>query len=265
MNHLFGAILADDTIYLKTATGWGFRFEKGSLVNRIIGLVGIPHLGARIRSDLTMRNLDNAKNGERLLDAGCGVGFDSYLYAQKGYKVTATDVDPKKIKEARIVLGHKRGINIKFMIDDMERSKLIGKKFDKVILSQVLEHVRNPKEVLKNIESLLDQEGYAYVSFPSRHKLNKDSQERFGHVVHGFSPRTLCRLLKGTGLKINKIISFGNSTWGQAVFTFNYALYYITPILSGLFFPFLYPLVSFDSFIKPSGMPVGYIVVLKKN
>lgn len=43
--------------------------------------------------------------GASILDCGCGIGTSSYLLAKEGFKVTATDISPLFIAEAKKSMG----------------------------------------------------------------------------------------------------------------------------------------------------------------
>jgi SAM-dependent methyltransferase len=74
-------------------------------------------------------------------------------------------------------------------------------KFDTVILGEVLEHTRNPYEVLINVKNSLKDDGNLIITTPNAraifYKANKESQHKFV-----WDNITLERLLKESGYKI---------------------------------------------------------------
>ena len=92
--------------------------------------------------------LDNLGSGDSVLDIGCGNGELAYDVALKAKSVTAIDIDGKKIAaaKARYPAG-----NIRYLHGDALKD-LPDEKFDVIILSNVLEHIRDRVEFLAGIK-----------------------------------------------------------------------------------------------------------------
>jgi len=91
----------------------------------------------------------NIKPGERILDIGSGNGLLSYEVASKvpGVSVTGIELDIENVEHAR---KHYKHPNLTFVQGDALKD-LPQNKFDVVILSNVLEHIENRIDFLKNI------------------------------------------------------------------------------------------------------------------
>ncbi len=86
--------------------------------------------------------------GARVLDVGCGNSRLPVELKEKGCTVAVADISP-------IVLDafHKRGISaITMDLDAITETKEIG-SYDYIIMSEVLEHTRNPEEILKTLSA----------------------------------------------------------------------------------------------------------------
>ncbi|MBD3344913.1 MAG: methyltransferase domain-containing protein [Chitinivibrionales bacterium] len=94
--------------------------------------------------------VDNINIGDNVLDVGCGKGVLAYDISKKAEKVTAIDIDSKKIKENKKKFA---GRNIKYISGDATKD-LENKKFDVVILSNVLEHIENRIDFLRKMKRL---------------------------------------------------------------------------------------------------------------
>lgn len=93
----FGDVLAQEvSIPLRNAEGQLVHVGGSWFQNLILKVVGLPHLGLRVRA---RRILPLLRGGEEkdILDAGCGFGLYSVTLAQQGYNVTAVDTDPEKL------------------------------------------------------------------------------------------------------------------------------------------------------------------------
>ena len=104
--------------------------------------------------------------GASILDCGCGIGTSSYLLAKEGFKVTATDISPLFISEAKKNYGNQP--NLKFFIEDASNMHLSDQSFDAVCSYDLLEHVTDVKSVLREMGRVLKVGGLLVV-FMSSH------------------------------------------------------------------------------------------------
>ena len=83
-------------------------------------------------------NLIAPKEGERLLDVGCGIGALAHDIAERaGCQVTGLDISADSIEAARARFSHPR---LDFQLGDAMEDLPNG-RFDVVVLSNVLEHI----------------------------------------------------------------------------------------------------------------------------
>ena len=88
--------------------------------------------------------LDRVKEGERVLDVGCGASAYLLWMAEKGCLVTACDINPKRIEQAKGLMSHP---NLGFEVRDVTRARP-ERPFDVVICSHVIEHLDDPIAML---------------------------------------------------------------------------------------------------------------------
>ncbi len=143
-----------------------------------------------------------------LLEIGCGHGDLLMQAASKGLTVTGIEYSAHAVEIATKKLGT-RGRIICGEITELSGTK---EQFDYIVFADVLEHVRNPREFLRNVRSLLREGGIAIAIVPSIDSLsarlmkNKWMEFKPEHLWY-FSKATLKRLLYSEsfgGLKINK-------------------------------------------------------------
>jgi SAM-dependent methyltransferase len=97
--------------------------------------------------------------GNTVLDVGAGAGAFSQRLADLGYSVTALDVDPEKWIPKEIpfqVLNIDKGI-----------AESVNNSYDSVCCLEVIEHVENPWNLLREIYSVTKPGGYLLLSTPN--------------------------------------------------------------------------------------------------
>ena len=82
-----------------------------------------------------------------------------------------------------------------------------SKKFDLITFNKVLEHIANPRRLLKHATKLLNNDGVVYIEVPdsSVKKKGKFRDELNPAHLHLFSDQSLGLLAQQTGLEIKKI------------------------------------------------------------
>ena len=100
------------------------------------------------------------RNSE-VLDAGCGVGDDSYYLHSRGFSVNSFDASKKMIAVARNRLP-----KIKFKITDIRKMKLSDRSFDGIVAAFCLIHLEKSdvKKVIKNFSRALKSNGLLYIA-----------------------------------------------------------------------------------------------------
>ncbi len=143
----------------------------------------------------------------RILDVGCGWAQALLYFKTKGMDCYGFDPAP-----AAIQYGLSKGLNVKHA--GIDRMDVFGDtKFDVVMLKNVLEHIANPVEVLKEIrEKVLKEGGLIILDVPNEfnvfqtvgrdvHGLNDWWVAPPGHLNY-FCNDTLVKLVKATGYKV---------------------------------------------------------------
>jgi 2-polyprenyl-3-methyl-5-hydroxy-6-metoxy-1,4-benzoquinol methylase len=94
--------------------------------------------------------VDNVNPIDTVLDVGCGNGALAFDLAKKAKKVIAIDINPQNILVAKELYS---ASNIDYLIGDATVYNF-DQKFDAIILSNVLEHLKNRTEFLNKIKKL---------------------------------------------------------------------------------------------------------------
>jgi HAD superfamily hydrolase (TIGR01549 family) len=105
--------------------------------------------------------------GERILEVGCGSGVYTRELAALGARVTATDYAPTPLAQARRNAGD-LAAEVEFRVEDVQRLSLPDRSFDKVLMSEVVEHVPEPERAIAEAARVLRPGGLLVASTPSR-------------------------------------------------------------------------------------------------
>lgn len=93
--------------------------------------------------------LSNLKKDETVLDIGCGEGYLAKDLAQKASHVIGIDINETSLKKAQ----ENAPSNTTFIHGDAT-NYAFKEKFDVLVLSNVLEHIQNREDFLRNISPL---------------------------------------------------------------------------------------------------------------
>lgn len=107
------------------------------------------------------------KTPKKILDIGCGAGTLSLYYAKKGNNVTGIDISKNAVGSANESAKILRLNNVRFSQVNFPKSLPVG-KYDFIILTEVLEHLKDDELALRKINSLLNKGGILFISTPSQ-------------------------------------------------------------------------------------------------
>lgn len=109
-----------------------------------------------------IRFMEIRKNirGNSLLDAGCGDRTLVKILDTKTFYLGVDVYPPPKS------LSHKR--KIKYLQLDLEKKFYLGRKFDTLVLSAVIEHLNDPSVILKNLARHMKKNGVMIITTPTK-------------------------------------------------------------------------------------------------
>ena len=118
---------------------------------------------------------------KNILEIGSGPGgILKYFEHKKNSKVLGIDLDQRYLD-----YGIKNGLEL--INSDVETFQSKN-KYDLIIVCHVLEHLKNPGDLLKNLKSFLNEEGSIYIEVPSLESLKNGlyggNFEAFRHLAH---------------------------------------------------------------------------------
>jgi SAM-dependent methyltransferase len=144
----------------------------------------------------------DAEAGEAILDVGCGSGYYTRELARRRAQVTATEYAPASLAQARRNVGA-LAADVDFRVEDAQRLTFPDASFDKVLLSEVIEHLPEPERAIAEAARVLRPGGVLVVSTPSRFSpLNlaygvkrRVRRYAFNEHLHEYTPTSFRRLV----------------------------------------------------------------------
>lgn len=148
------SIMAIGDIDSVPETAYGFRTKLRLFIERI----------ERLR-----RESKKEKKEIHILDVGCANGIQvTFPLGAQGYTVTGLDMHEPSIRFAR-ENNHFHNVHFELQKTENIHAATGEKKFDVIILSDILEHVENPMKVLRDVHALLKLHGIVLISIPNGH------------------------------------------------------------------------------------------------
>ena len=152
-----------------------------------------------------------AGTNQDVLDIGAGEGFFAAELVEAGNRITGVDNRRMPQESSRFE---------QYFTADLEEGiqpviqQLEGKRFDRVLLLDVLEHLRNPDQILRQCQPVLKREGLLIVSLPNIANIAVRLMLLFGRFdyserglldkthVRFFTRKTARRMLETNGYRI---------------------------------------------------------------
>lgn len=151
----------------------------------------------------------DVRPGDRLLDTGCGEGRHCYGALERGARVVGLDLDPAGLKAA--IGGLRERASTQQSLGEMVQGNTFAlpfadATFDKVICSEVMEHVHDYRAAARELARVTRPGGRVAITIPTATSENvylrvgDDYFESLGGHIRIFRPRELAEGLAEAGL-----------------------------------------------------------------
>ncbi|MFZ5424783.1 MAG: class I SAM-dependent methyltransferase [Patescibacteria group bacterium] len=132
-------------------------------LDQVLSKVGDLNFKRRI---LTMLDYMNIQPGDKILDMGCGEGFYSMIFDQLfDVEVTAVDYDEEILSMAREWLNNATKVTL--MQGDITNLPFEDNYFDKIVCTEVLEHIPDDVKAAKELFRVLKPGGVLAATVPN--------------------------------------------------------------------------------------------------
>ncbi len=149
----------------------------------------------------------NAHRGSKVCDIACGNGELAINLCNESFETYAIDIGTSKIE-------YLKSKNINAYRGTVEKTPFKSDYMDIVIATEILEHVYNPLEVIKEIYRILKPKGKCYISVP--YMRNCDCQSH----VRQFDITDIYTLVVNNGFEVENVIlvPYINSSYLDNIF-----------------------------------------------
>lgn len=176
-----------------------------------------PGLDLHLRARETLTQFWRRGN-RRVLDAGSGNGYFSWLAYQSGATVLALNFEAGQISKARdFLVGFRKAdpAKLEFRQFDLYDLAQLDGEFDEILCYETLEHIRGDDVVCREFFRLLAPGGILHACTPyalhPRHQEEVlDTEELGGHVRAGYTEESYRALLEPIGFSIRQVRGLGS-------------------------------------------------------
>lgn len=222
------------------------------------------------------RRLPRTRNGESLLDVGCGSGAFTIGAARRGYRSLGLSWDERnqkiaeqRAKRCRVTGGDGKEGRAEFQILDVRRlgeKKDLKQGFEVAICCECAEHILDDRKLIRDIAGCLRPGGRLLFTAPnflyrpmSQGDLGPFCREETGwHVRRGYSPEMLKELCEQAGLRCEEI-GYCSGYFSQMVTRIQRRVSEIHHWLGWITVLPLRPLAILDALL-PAGVWPGYSI-----
>jgi len=132
--------------------------------------------------------------GKRVVDAGCGIGYGSWVMAEAGCSVLAVDKDEEAIAFAREHYAHDL---VEHVQEDLQKFQRVP--YDAAVCFEAVEHLPNPGIFLKKLAGVVE---HLIVSAPNEDVFPLGAGVKFHH--QHYTPEQLEQLLNDAGFEVRE-------------------------------------------------------------
>ncbi len=150
----------------------------------------------------------SGKRAGRLLDIGCATGYLLEVAKKRGFDPYGVELNAFSAKQAKALFGDEH-----IHCGELDTAPFAAESFDVIVMSDLLEHVRQPSVLLEKARRLLKPGGALTVMAPNvgglSHKVLRQNWTDFKteHLFY-FTPATLSRALAQAGFKVADVGAF---------------------------------------------------------
>lgn len=191
--------------------------------------------GRRQSSIEILKRIERHKKKGRLLEIGCANGFFIDEARRRNWEVYGVEISKWAVAYA------KENLNLNVFMGPLKEAGFADEFFDLIVMSDVIEHLTDPKYTLLELRGILKNDGILYVNTPNISSLiSRILRAKWWGInkfhLFYFSKSTLEKMLDACGFKVKRysshVRSFSIKYWLKRFQVYNNTLYRILNFIS---------------------------------
>ena len=146
-------------------------------------------------------SLNGGPLGDRVLDAGCGIGNFVEVLRHRAAKVLAVDLSPRNVAVLERRFEGVEGVEVLQTDLDAQREELRARNVGAVVCLDVLEHIQDDRALLRSFAGILPAGGTLFVKVPAHQWLFGAVDEASDHLRR-YSRADLVRRVEEAGFRV---------------------------------------------------------------
>ncbi len=182
------------------------RRQRAGLLRQLRARLGL-------RREKTLADRVPVNRGSLFLDVGCGSGWYAAQMRERGWDARGVDFSPHAVAAAR------RNFGLDVVQGSLPHSRIQAESVHFLTLRAVLEHLHEPRPLLRAAYDALQPGGWFYASVPNLASwgFRTFRTEWFPldpprHLLH-FTPITLRRMVEEAGFVVEDVATLGHTKW----------------------------------------------------
>lgn len=150
--------------------------------------------------------LELIRHSDKILDFASGYGFLMQLLLQENYQVDGLEISQDRLDVSKKRLPNAKIYTNNLLMEDVPES--LKEKYDVITMFHILEHIVEPKKMLRKIKEMLVPGGRLVIEVPNVHNIMMDISPEFNdffyirdHVAY-YTPELLNTVLEETGFQV---------------------------------------------------------------
>ena len=106
---------------------------------------------------------------DNVLNIGCGEGAQAVVYSGQYRKMIGIDINKVRLERSKEAMNLLQVYGYSTVVANVEKMPFNGGTFDKAIAVDIIEHVQSPRQLCREANRILSDNGEILVTFPAMH------------------------------------------------------------------------------------------------
>jgi SAM-dependent methyltransferase len=182
------------------------RFSRWEAPKHDVGALTLRRMGRLQEYNRWLHDRFDAYLGTRILEVGSGVGNQTRYFADRE-RVVASDIEPHYVRELKTRFERTRNVRVasfEFPLDEAAQQDLRAERINTIVCMNVLEHIEDDTNTLKDFAKILPEGGHLVLLVPSMPSLFGTLDVNLNHFRR-YDKEPLRQLLQSCGFEVETL------------------------------------------------------------